>query len=620
MQKSLQLPFALKRNGQGKFKDRILADHADKRDGPFQCPECSNEVVWRKCTTKRSHFAHKAQQDVTLGCSAKESFQHQYAKLLIAVYFRQVQLQPHCAMCTTTIDSSHPLMDMSDAKVRAEIEYPVVVHGRDYRPDVALVVDTNGKTSVVAVCEIKYTHAMEQRKIDDMHVLAGQRVYEMDATAIIRYFEKRKQTEKKVVTDSNSETDTDSDDADGEEQIAILYQTRAGSTPYPQRGVCTSCTKKWARKCMQDGRWRWYKDMSPIASDPNDTEYQHYVRFACRSCIRECPGCHERNTTDKMLKQLSMCGDCFNKLYGKCMDTHCGKMILRSEAVKVFDCIDDIGEIKSEFLCKSHIQVCERCGDKVPRDWILSKAEGCRRCLSYQHRCAQHGLWMSMEMLLPILTSRDTKSGDDAFACRSCLRECPKCHQHNTIENVLQKYSMCAKCCRLRIQCTEKSCNKWLARSEVWSYSWMDGNEQISSRVCVNHITKCERCKEYVPNACLIDKSKGCQKCHLLQYCCVCHTLLSHDLPKISVLCRRCLTASTEMEPFELPSVAAAKKEEKVSTQATDSVRHTSRKRKRTLWTKEREEQLQQWYALTHPESTEARAVKRPCSTSMLDA
>ena len=60
--------------------EKVVAEFAEKGDGPFICPVCGGEVILRKGAVRVHHFAHKS--DSTCGL-AHESAEHLRAKLLI---------------------------------------------------------------------------------------------------------------------------------------------------------------------------------------------------------------------------------------------------------------------------------------------------------------------------------------------------------------------------------------------------------------------------------------------------------------------------------------------------------------------------------------------------------
>lgn len=70
-----------KRNNQ-----RVHAEVANKKDGPFYCPTCLSEAIVRKCTEKIDHFAHKARASKTI--SGKDQELHDYCKNSICEYLQ----------------------------------------------------------------------------------------------------------------------------------------------------------------------------------------------------------------------------------------------------------------------------------------------------------------------------------------------------------------------------------------------------------------------------------------------------------------------------------------------------------------------------------------------------
>ncbi len=60
---------------------KVVAAHTAKQDGPFICPECSTDVILKKCRLKVDHFAHRP--PVTCQYGSKETEQHRACKTAI---------------------------------------------------------------------------------------------------------------------------------------------------------------------------------------------------------------------------------------------------------------------------------------------------------------------------------------------------------------------------------------------------------------------------------------------------------------------------------------------------------------------------------------------------------
>ena len=63
---------------------QVLATHVSKNNGPFYCKECMSDVVVRKCSDKKDHFAHHARTSPVIG--SKDQSLHSACKNEICKY------------------------------------------------------------------------------------------------------------------------------------------------------------------------------------------------------------------------------------------------------------------------------------------------------------------------------------------------------------------------------------------------------------------------------------------------------------------------------------------------------------------------------------------------------
>ncbi len=157
MSTELLLPYALDSSG-------ALIHAAVAAKAVYSCPACFSPVIFRLCTAKRSHFAHRAET----GCT-NESVLHATAKRLIVQAVERWR--------TGTADApiiffscpshghikSHPLKLVESAKLEVSITTPL---NFQYRLDCGLFI---GDTLTSAV-EVRVTHAVDILKFARLHI------------------------------------------------------------------------------------------------------------------------------------------------------------------------------------------------------------------------------------------------------------------------------------------------------------------------------------------------------------------------------------------------------------------------------------------------------------------
>ncbi len=146
------LPYALNDAG-------VLVSAVEAIKDSYSCPACFSPVIFRSCTKKRSHFAHKANTACT-----SESVLHATAKKLIVQIIKQSQfdksIQPiillPCAKESNPHFNGYPLKLIDDAKPEVTIKTP----DESFRVDVGLFKAGEITTAI----EVKVSHAVDTHK------------------------------------------------------------------------------------------------------------------------------------------------------------------------------------------------------------------------------------------------------------------------------------------------------------------------------------------------------------------------------------------------------------------------------------------------------------------------
>lgn len=158
-----------------------------RKDGPFACPECDGEVVWRAGPEVRRHFAHTPDSPCAL-VQTGESWWHRSAKKRVAQvvsdWLERGEDEPKvepvlCGHCAAREITATPLGDLAlgVVAVRTEARFD----GLSVIPDVALL-DAEGE--MVLAVELVRTHAMEEAKMAAYRA-AGIEWLEIDATRVL---------------------------------------------------------------------------------------------------------------------------------------------------------------------------------------------------------------------------------------------------------------------------------------------------------------------------------------------------------------------------------------------------------------------------------------------------
>jgi hypothetical protein len=140
----VEFPWAFNRKG-----DPIHIDDAKKdSDGPFSCPDCTEELVARQGPKRTWHFAHKADS----ACRG-ESAEHKIAKRLLCVHLRKWSFQVTCRRCRRV---SKCVFDDPKATAKEEVTWQ-----KDFRLDVAVLDESQ---TVVGAIEVCYKHPNDPLK------------------------------------------------------------------------------------------------------------------------------------------------------------------------------------------------------------------------------------------------------------------------------------------------------------------------------------------------------------------------------------------------------------------------------------------------------------------------
>lgn len=152
---TLKIPFGLDE------KDRPVSAEKAERLGAYRCPNCKSDLILKQGQIREWHFAHK----VTIQCSL-ESVLHKTAKYLVRNSLREwvagnkqsPLMQRTCCNCSKS--TAFPLpQDISNAEVEQRTSSNFVV-------DVGIFVGS----SIEYAVEIKHTHAMNDRKIQEIGI------------------------------------------------------------------------------------------------------------------------------------------------------------------------------------------------------------------------------------------------------------------------------------------------------------------------------------------------------------------------------------------------------------------------------------------------------------------
>ena len=146
------IPFALN------SENRLVAPEDAAKGTAYFCPECHNPLTFRKCTKRRSHFAHRAKSK----CS-RESVIHVIGKLLVQRAFDdwwggiapQPMIQHKCKQCQSDRTS-----EFARGVNKHAYEY---TFQSGYRADVALLLDDEPRFAV----EVWYKSRVKDKKALD---------------------------------------------------------------------------------------------------------------------------------------------------------------------------------------------------------------------------------------------------------------------------------------------------------------------------------------------------------------------------------------------------------------------------------------------------------------------
>lgn len=146
----------------------VVPEEVGRGQGPFACPECDSEVVWRAGPEVRRHFAHTPDSPCAL-VQTGESYWHKSAKArivqVVADWLSGKKAEPRvshvlCGHCRAQGVHPEPLSDLALGVESVKPE--AHVHGLSAVPDVGLF-DAEGALTLAV--ELVRTHAMDEAKM-----------------------------------------------------------------------------------------------------------------------------------------------------------------------------------------------------------------------------------------------------------------------------------------------------------------------------------------------------------------------------------------------------------------------------------------------------------------------
>jgi len=234
------------------------ADEVAKDDGPFKCLVCAEALTLKRGPVRRAHFCHLPQS----ACGGTgESITHAFAKRLVAGHFAQWAFR----------DDRHGALAAFGAHGQGQTAAEEqACHG--FRLDVG-VTDAQGR--VVAAVEICHTHAVEDRKFDELQA-QGVEVLEVAAEAVIVAYREGLFTVKYVnrAERRREEAAARAQELEAQEAERLRKQEEQKRAAVKARRPCVTC-KRWADKAeMQEQE-------APRAAGAREGFRFTYV---CRAC------------------------------------------------------------------------------------------------------------------------------------------------------------------------------------------------------------------------------------------------------------------------------------------------------------------------------------------------
>jgi len=159
----------------------VMARMVSKKDGPFSCICCDGEMVLKRGTLKRSHFAHKTSECIHKN-GGIESIEHEYAKQIMAFSLTKWLFIQRCQECKN--DHKPPRRLGTENSFTTSLEERITINNQVFTLDVGIF----WNESLVGGIEIRHTHAVPEQKRNILQKSLDM-YYEVNATRIIEAFE-----------------------------------------------------------------------------------------------------------------------------------------------------------------------------------------------------------------------------------------------------------------------------------------------------------------------------------------------------------------------------------------------------------------------------------------------
>ncbi len=173
----LKIPFAIRND----VPDTFVTPDSALRGDDWVCPNCRHSVVLKKGPIKVAHFAHRAAVSSST-CGGGESFLHKCTKEWIAKHVGLSSFSV-CSKCTDCKGEVTIFRGGSQFFGRCEIPFGGKLGSsnrqREFRADVMVIHRVSRR--VVAVIEVRHTHATEIRKLQYADGLTEQGAMEVKA-------------------------------------------------------------------------------------------------------------------------------------------------------------------------------------------------------------------------------------------------------------------------------------------------------------------------------------------------------------------------------------------------------------------------------------------------------
>ena len=181
MESSLRAPIAKSKTG------IVMARIVSKKDGPFSCICCDGEMVLKRGSLKRSHFAHKkaeCKNGKNKG-GGIESIEHEYAKQIMAYSLPKWLFISRCQECKKDhVPPKRVGTDNCENPYKSTLECRTTIDNQVFTLDVGIFCND----ALVGGIEIRHTHAVPEQKRDLLQKTLDM-YYEVNATRIIEAFE-----------------------------------------------------------------------------------------------------------------------------------------------------------------------------------------------------------------------------------------------------------------------------------------------------------------------------------------------------------------------------------------------------------------------------------------------